>query len=292
MLLRFPAWIRIFLILVGMSNPAQFQVQAKEASDKEPNSVLGFDSKGLASEDSLKKISVPMISVVAPNWEGYSSESGEGLYWDIIRTIYEPVGIRVRLNTAPWNRALKMVTRYRTYMAIPGEYLDSSEPLIFPKYPLEREKLVSVSLKSRKLQLNTIKDFKNLTVSWRKGYDLLEPDNYNLKLKEFRDCTLALRNIISGKVDVVVEELDEVQQSLRQAGLMDTVFEIKPYPENQYVYLGFNEGIHSEKLIDVYNKRTEIIVKSGKLRAIFKKWHVDYPEIYNQMEVHQTVNVN
>lgn len=285
MLLRFPIWIRIFIVFGGITNLAQ--VQAGNISNKLQSSLSGFEKN-----HNNQKINVPMISVVAPDWEGYSSESGEGLYWDIIRAIYEPVGVRVKLNTAPWNRALKMVTRYRTYMAIPGEYLDSTEPLIFPQYPLEREKLVSVSLKSRKLQLNTIKQFQNLTVSWRKGYDLLEPDNYNLKLKEFRECAVALRNIISSKVDVVIEERDEVQQSLEQAGLLNNVFEIKPYPESQYVYLGFNEGIHSETLINTYNQRTETMVKSGALRAIFKKWQVDYPEIYTQMEIHQTTNTN
>jgi polar amino acid transport system substrate-binding protein len=249
------------------------------------SSILGVNAQ-TADKSVLHRAEIPMISVVAPDWAGYTSPNGEGLYWDLLRAIYEPEGIKLKINTAPWNRALKMVTDYRNYMAIPGEYLDLDEEakLIFPKYPLEREKLVVVTLKSKNLNVQSKKQLKGLHVAWHKGYDLMEPELAGIKASEFREATIGIKSLLAGDVDVLIEEPDEIEMALVALSKKPSLFSIVPYAESQYVYLGFNKGIISERLISTYNTRTEALVKSGELKLIYSKWGVDYPEIYQNMQ--------
>lgn len=231
----------------------------------------------------LHTAKIPVITVVAPDWDGFTSPNGEGLYWDILRAIYEPEGTKLKIATAPWNRAMKMVTKYRTYLAIPGEYRDTEENLIFPRYPLEKEKMVTVTLKSSGYNLTTLESLRGLKVSWRKDYDLLDPDESGIKLDEFRDIADGLREVMSKKVDALIDEPDEVDSGLQEAGLNKADFNIIPYSESQYVYLGFHPGIISERLIEIYNRRTEELVKSGEMAKIYGKWDAKMPEVFKDI---------
>jgi polar amino acid transport system substrate-binding protein len=231
----------------------------------------------------LDTAEIAAISVVAPDWEGFTSPNGEGLYWDILRAIFEPEGIKVKTYTAPWNRAMKMVTKYRTYMAIPGEYKDSEENLIFPNYPLEKEKLVTVTLKSAGHNLATLEALSGLKVTWKKGYDVLDVDETGITLDEFRDISEGLQKITSKKVDALIDEPDEVESGITNGAFNASDFTIIPFSENKYVYLGLHPGVISERLIEIYDRRTEALVKNGELIKIYKKWDADIPKIFQDM---------
>ncbi len=232
----------------------------------------------------LHTAKIPMISVIAPDWEDYTSPNGEGLYWDVIREIYEPEGIKVRINTAPWRRAMKMVTKYRLHHAIPGEYRDTEENLIFPRYPIDLELMVTVTLKQHTdLNPRELSDYRGHVVSWRKGYDLLVPEEYGFELKEFRSMEDGLQMLNKGDVHILIDEPDEVELAMKSMGLSKDQYNVIPYVKSQYVYLAFNEGILSERLIDVYNRRVETLMKSGEMQAIYEKWGITVPQALFQI---------
>lgn len=92
---------------------------------------------------------IKTINVVAPMWEDYTNASNEG--------------IQLKPSIVPWNRAMKMVTKYQIYNAIVGEYRDTEEALIFPRYPIDVEYL-SVLTKNQ-LPLGKDSDHYQVSVS-------------------------------------------------------------------------------------------------------------------------------
>ena len=96
----------------------------------------------------FKRNQIKSINIVAPEWEDYTNADGTGMYWEILQTIYSNQDIKLKPSSVSWNRALKMVTKYQIYNAIIGEYLDSEEPLLFPKYPIDVEYLAVLSKNS------------------------------------------------------------------------------------------------------------------------------------------------
>src|SRR5690554_5285993 len=106
-------------------------------------SCLAFYASTHADDDiksvNFNRHDIKAISVVAPEWEGFTNKDGSGLYWELLRAIYEPVGITVKTANVPWNRAMKMVTKYSVYNAIVGEDQDTEESVLFTDFAIDVE---------------------------------------------------------------------------------------------------------------------------------------------------------
>ena len=70
---------------------------------------------------------------------------------------------------------------------------------------------------------------------------------------------------------------------MKSMGLSKDQYNVIPYVKSQYVYLAFNEGILSERLIEVYNRRVETLMKSGEMQAIYEKWGITVPQALFQI---------
>lgn len=123
-------------------------------------------------EFQFQRNQIKNVNIVAPEWEDYTNKDGTGLYWDILETIYARQDIKLKPSIVSWNRALKMVTKYQIYNAIVGKYLDSEEPLLFPKYPIDVEYLSVLSKNSSEAFVNTC-SLTGKRVGWLKDYDLI-----------------------------------------------------------------------------------------------------------------------
>ncbi len=44
---------------------------------------------------------VTTIHVVTPEWEGYTEQDGTGVYFDLVRAVYEPVGVVMTYEIVP-----------------------------------------------------------------------------------------------------------------------------------------------------------------------------------------------
>ena len=215
---------------------------------------------------------IKMVNVVAPEWPEFTNKDGTGLYWDILRAVYEPAGIRVKPATVPWNRALKMVTEYRVYNAIIGETRNSSEPLLYPRYAIDVEYLSVVYPLKARITWKGLDTLKDKTVGWMKGYDVLPAAQRNFKLREFRSSAEGLQWLQQGKIDMMVDEWDAIQLALEEAGVGMDYFEVQDVPYGRDVYVAFAEGPVSEYLISEYNRRIPELIASGELQALYDKW--------------------
>ncbi|SVJ65325.1 Uncharacterised protein [Klebsiella pneumoniae] len=57
--------------------------------------------------------SVGEIRVVSETWTRYTQEDGRGVAWDLLRAVYEPAGVRLRIANEPYTRAVGLVVRGR-----------------------------------------------------------------------------------------------------------------------------------------------------------------------------------
>ncbi|MEH6345813.1 MAG: transporter substrate-binding domain-containing protein [Bermanella sp.] len=213
---------------------------------------------------------IKSISVVAPEWENYTNTNGSGLYWDIVRAIYEPVGIKVKTRNAPWNRSMKLVSKYHTYNAILGEYLETEEALIFPKYPIDVEYL-TVFHKAQD-SWTGLADFSGKKVGWLKDYDLIEEEVRNFKLMEFRHIDRGMEMLTEGEIDFLIDEEDEVLAAMERNKVAPENYVLDEMPEGTDVYMAFAVDRLSKELISIYNERLPILMKSGEMIKIYQKW--------------------
>ena len=74
---------------------------------------------------------ITTIHFASEEWEGFTNADGTGLYWDIFRMIYEPVGISVQFEIVPYIRATKMVQDQQADAAV-AVYFDEFDQALFP----------------------------------------------------------------------------------------------------------------------------------------------------------------
>ena len=220
----------------------------------------------------FKREHIKSISVVAPVWKDYTNQDGSGLYWDIIRNVYEPLGIKVKISQAPWKRAMKMVSKYRTYSAIVGETLDSKESVIFPTYPINVKHMAVLTKKQVDFEWLGVNSLKGKNVAWNKGLNLIHNSDQGFKLNEVRSVSKGVRLLVQNEVDFVIGDPNDINEALEKQQLSSDDYATYQMQNGRDVYLAFSVDDLSRELIDIYNERIEDLSVSGELEKIYKKW--------------------
>jgi len=219
----------------------------------------------------FKRSQIKTINIVAPMWEDYTNKDGSGMYWDILRTLYASENIKLKPSSVPWNRAMKMVTKYQTYNAIVGEYLETEEDLLFPKYPIDVE-YMSVLTKKSTGPWEGVASLSGKNVGWIKDYDVITSEERDFNLREYRTTEQGIELLNEGKVDYIIDEWDELATVLKAKNLSIENYYMDDMPEGTDVYVAFANTSMSKVLIEIYNEQVELMVKSGAMQAIYEKW--------------------
>lgn len=215
---------------------------------------------------------IKTMSVVAPEWEDYTNKDGTGVYWEIMKAIYEPVGITVKTKNVPWNRAMKMVSKYRTYNAIVGEYRDTEENVIFPEYAIDIEYMALLSKNSLGKKFKDTSSLSGMKVGWIKDYEVIPESDRDFTLREFRTIQQGIEMLNAGKIDFLIDEWDEIAAAMLEAKLTTQDYAVDEMPEGTDLYTAFSDDNLSRELIAIYNERIPVLAKDGTLAKIYKKW--------------------
>ncbi|MFT7110628.1 MAG: polar amino acid transport system substrate-binding protein [Psychrobacter glaciei] len=220
----------------------------------------------------IDRAHIKTISIVAPVWEGYTNQDGTGAYWEVLKAIYEPLGISVKTKSVPWNRAMKMVSKYRTYNAIVGEYRDTEENVIFPDYSIDTEYMSVLSKNTSGNKFINLSSLTGKTVGWIKDYEVIAESKRDFKLREFRNIEQGIEYLNGDKLDFLIDDWDEIAAAMKAAEMTSADYSVDEMPEGSPLYVAFSEDNLSKEFIKIYNERIPVLAKSGKLEAIYTKW--------------------
>jgi polar amino acid transport system substrate-binding protein len=215
---------------------------------------------------------IKTISIVAPVWEGYTNKDGTGVYWEVLKEIYQPLGIHIKPKSVPWNRAMKMVSKYRTYNGIVGEYRDTEEDVLFPDYAIDIEYMSLLSKNSSGYVFKDLTSLLGKKVGWIKDYEVIVKSKRNFELREFRNIEQGIELLNAGKIDFLIDDWDEIAAAMGEVGMTTADYTVDPMPEGKDIYTAFSVDNLSRELIKIYNERIPVLAKSGKLAEIYNKW--------------------
>ncbi len=220
-----------------------------------------------------EKQHIKAVKLVAPDWPGLTNPDGSGLYWEIIRKVYEPVDIAVRYSDVPWNRALKMVTEYYLYSGIVGVVEGDGANLILPHEPLDRVYLHSLATPAQPPFTHQA----NVRVAWQKGYDLFPPGTTPFETREYRTPEQAIEMLNNGEVDYLLDTREALLDYILLSNQDPKDFQLNRLPGGKGVYIGFYDVPSSRLLIDIYDQRIQQLKASGELQALYDKYSIEMP---------------
>jgi polar amino acid transport system substrate-binding protein len=218
---------------------------------------------------------ITTIHIVTPSWEDYTNEDGTGLWFEILRAVYEPVGIEMTYEIMPWKRAMKKLETHEAD-AMLGEY--ANEEVLTPRYPLDIER-TAVVFKKEKFTWDGLKSLEGKSIVWLRGYDYHEAaelESIRVKWHEVDNYIQAWRMLEKDRIDFYMDDRDDMEQTIEDEHIDMTPYQIETAWITN-VYVAFAKTKKSEKLAEIYDQKIPELLESGELKKLFEEWEALFP---------------
>ena len=211
------------------------------------------------------------IILASEEWAKATNKDGTGLYWDIFRAIYEPVGIKTKFIIRSYKGSVGLVKKNQADAAV-GIYPEKIDGALSAKYPFVKDYVLVLFKKNKLYQWNGQETLKNKKVGWIKGYAYDEYLEIPVIKREFANRENILRRLDKDQIDFFMDTRNDVESVLNK-GIIDvtrytveTVLELERY----LVFANNQKGREFKKIFDY---RFPHLVKSGEIEKLFAKWN-------------------
>lgn len=212
------------------------------------------------------------------NWDGFTNIDGSGLYWDIIRHVYEQNGVTVAFETSSYTRSVELL-RHQKSDALVGSYLDEQDFTQYPKYPIDIDYVsacTSVSFKN-KFSINILP---NYSVAWIKGYGFEKILNIKLNYLEIENRKIGLTLVANQRIDFYIDAESDIKIYLNNEPKLAAKLICKLIHKEK-IFLTFNKTLFGDKLKNIWDTTIPKLIKSGYIEQKFKEYDLK-PMPYNQ----------
>ncbi|MFC6337612.1 transporter substrate-binding domain-containing protein [Pseudomonas sp. CCM 7891] len=212
------------------------------------------------------------IHLASEAWNDYTNADGTGLAWDLLREIFEPAGVKVKIRSMTYTRSVGLARRGEVDGWV-GAYRDEAEGMLYPRRHYDSDHIYALGLASRPTP--TLATLGKYRLAWVRGYKYEKylPNIHRFNQIERRTGILPMLQY--GRVDFYIDALSEAQYVLEQAP-DPSVLKLTHVAELP-LYLGFTDNERGRALMTLFDLRMDVLVKSGELKPIFERWHQPYP---------------
>lgn len=233
--------------------------------------LLAFLSPKIHSDaDDLKQ-----IRLASEEWERATYSDGTGLYWDIFRYVYEPVGIKVNITIVPYEKAIHYVQRGRAD-AWPASYLNEKAFALYPIWNFDAEVVSAMYNRNNITEFNGVESLTNARVAWIKGYDFDRYLDVPLIKHELDNRQSILRMLKRGRIDFYLDAKIDINLAKEKFYPNDSALVVWDLVKLK-LYPAFSNTLKGRALKVIWDERMAEIHKTDKMKALFKQWEFDYP---------------
>jgi len=217
--------------------------------------------------------SVPkQVHLVSEEWLDYTNANGTGVAWDVLRKVFEPAGVKVVTQSAPYSRAVGLVKRGEADAWV-GSYKGESKDNLYPRWHFDMDHIYALGLASKPAPTpSTVGQYR---LAWVRGYDYASylPSAHDYREIQRREGILPM--LEHDRVDFYIDALTEVDYVLAQAS--EPARFRKSHVAELPLYLAFANNGEAKALRELFDKRMAELVRSGELKPIFEHWKQPYP---------------
>ena len=211
------------------------------------------------------------IIMASEEWTNATNRDGTGLYWDILRAVYEPLGIKTKFVIQSYNGSVKLVTKNRVDVAV-GIYPDLITGAHFSQFPIVKDYVLVLFKKNRLNAWNGQESLQNKEVAWIQGYSYDEYLEVPVKKREFRDRDNILRQLDGDQLDFFMDTRNDMESVLNKGILDISQYAVETVLELDR-FLVFADSRKGKKLKKIFDHRFPDLVKSGEIERLIVKWN-------------------
>lgn len=212
------------------------------------------------------------VRLASEAWQDYTNADGTGVGWDVLRKVFEPAGVKVRVLSAPYTRAIGLVKRGEADAWV-GSYHEENSDNLYPRWNFDSDHIYALGLASQAPPTHT--NIGQFRLSWVRGYDYQDylPNVGYYREVQRRDGILPM--LERERVDFYIDAQTEVNYVQAQAEHPEKFR--STHVAELPLYLAFGNTPQGQALRELFDKRMDELVPSGALRPIFERWKQPYP---------------
>ena len=229
--------------------------------------------------DARANESVDTIFIATEAWDQYTNEDGSGLFLDIVRAVYEPHDIQIKVDYVPYNRALHLL-KFKAADAMFGTYSAEKEAkdyILTPHYPIDTERTVAIFKKSPNQKWQGIESLRNQKLGWVRGYDY--HDNLGVKIASYAevlDSSQGLKMLEAGRFDYFLDHAGELDDNIAKTGFDMSDFQIASVFEEN-IYMAFARTEKGKQLSILFDQAISGLIRSGRLQQLYDQYGMHFP---------------
>ncbi|MFS0824967.1 substrate-binding periplasmic protein [Pseudomonas phoenicis] len=212
------------------------------------------------------------VRLVSEQWQDYTEADGTGLAWDVLRQVFEPAGVRVVAQSAPYSRAIGLVRRGEADAWV-GSYQNESPDNLYPHWHFDVDHIYALSLAQGPVP--TPATIGHYRLAWVRGYNYARylPNVDDGREVQRREGILPM--LEHDRVDFYIDALSEIDYVLGQSDQPQRFR--RTHIAELPLYLAFADSDAGRALRDLFDRRMEQLTRNGELKAIFERWQQPYP---------------
>jgi polar amino acid transport system substrate-binding protein len=211
------------------------------------------------------------IILASEEWPNATNKDGTGLYWDIFRAVYEPVGIKTKFIIRSYKGSVSLVKKNQADAAV-GIHPEKIQGALSSRYPFVKDYVLVLFKKNRVKQWNGQETLKNRKVGWIKGYSYDEYLEVPVIKREFTKRENILRRLDKDQIDFFMDTRNDVESVLNKGIIDVTRYTVETVLELER-YLVFANSKKGKELKKIFDTRFPHLVQSGELDRLFAKWN-------------------
>lgn len=204
------------------------------------------------------------LRVVSGDWQGYSEADGTGIYWDLMRALYEEDSLQ--LDALPYKRALRGFTHSDADIIL-GVYREDVEHAVLPRWHLDMEAPLLAFYNEERVELSEKWQLKNLQLAWVDGYNINRFIGEHLEHYPVNNFELGMKLLQGNRIDAFID-YDYMLPGTRPKNVAS--FEIAPAKR---IYAAFKNSAKGKQLAKKFDLGMSKLRDSGELQRIFGEFY-------------------
>ena len=211
------------------------------------------------------------IVLASEEWANATNKDGTGLYWDIFRAVYEPVGIKTKFIIRSYKGSVSLVKKNQAD-AMVGIHPEKIQGALSSRYPFVKDYVLVLFKKNNLYQWNGQETLKNKKVGWIKGSSFDQYLEVPVIKREFAKRENILRRLDKNQIDFFMDTRNDVESVLNKGIIDVTHYTVETVLELER-YLVFADNRKGKELKKIFDDRFPRLVESGELDRLFAKWN-------------------
>lgn len=217
----------------------------------------------------LSAQNIKEILIVSESWEDYTNEDGSGLYFDVARMIYEPLGIKVKTKIYPYSRSSQMVEK-KIADAWLGSYIDEEDYAVYPHYYFDRDIITAMFKKEKYPNPIGLTSLENKDACWIRGYGLDEYLGVTVKVHERNDRKAILMSLEEDRFDFFLDDKYDMKDALEKNNFDTAKYNFVELLEVP-LFPGFRNDGRGKELQAIWDRRFKILMQDGSFEKLYIK---------------------